>query len=150
MSAKLPTKEEELCHLENGLKNKKWLYIGCIQEMFYEDGIGDFNGIGEFIFITIFYDIIFGILYYFGAISFSILFIFIVIKIIIYSILIYASYYKYIKEIENTKMKIIKLKEEIEYQHTHPNSEFSLIGYWYAKGYSDEEIEKKIEDLINR
>ena len=40
-------------------------------------------------------------------------------------------------------MKIIKLKEEIEYQHTHPNSEFSLIGYWYAKGYSDEEIEKK-------
>ena len=84
MSAKLPTKEEELCHLENRLKNKKWLYIGCIQEMFYEDGIGDFNGIGEFIFITIFYDIIFGILYYFGAISFSILFIFIVIKIIIY------------------------------------------------------------------
>ena len=46
--------------------------------------------------------------------------------------------------------KIIKLKEEIEYQHTHPNSEFSLIGYWYAKGYSDEEIEKKIEDLISR
>ena len=69
---------------------------------------------------------------------------------IIYSFLIYASYYKYIKEIENTKMKIIKLKEEIEYQHTHPNSEFSLIGYWYAKGYSDEEIEKKIEDLISR
>lgn len=73
MSAKLPTKEEKLCELENRLKNKKWLYIGCIQEMFYEDGIG------EFIFITIFYDIIFGILYYFGAISFSILFIFIVI-----------------------------------------------------------------------
>lgn len=144
MSAKLPTKEEELCHLENRLKNKKWLYIGCIQEMFYEDGIG------EFIFIAIFWSIIFGILYYYGAISFSILFIFIVIKIIIYSFLIYASYYKYIKEIENTKMKIIKLKEEIEYQHTHPNSEFSLIGYWYAKGYSDEEIEKKIEDLISR
>lgn len=143
MSAKLPTKEE-LCHLENGLKNKKWLYIGCIQEMFYEDGIG------EFIIIAIFWSIICGILYYYGAISFSILFIFIVIKIIIYSILIYASYYKYIKEIENTKMKIIKLKEEIEYQHTHPNSEFSLIGYWYAKGYSDEEIEKKIEDLISR
>ena len=112
--------------------------------MFYEDGIGGF------IFIAIFWSIIFGILYYYGAISFSILFIFIVIKIIIYSILIYASYYKYIKEIENTKMKIIKLKEEIEYQHTHPNSEFSLIGYWYAKGYSDEEIEKKIEDLISR
>lgn len=144
MSAKLPTKEEELCHLENGLKNKKWLYIGCIQEMFYEDGIR------EFIVIAIFWSIIFGILYYYGAISFSILFIFIVIKIIIYSILIYASNYKYIKEIENTKMKIIKLKEEIEYQHTHPNSEFSLIGYWYAKGYSDEEIEKKIEDLISR
>lgn len=144
MSAKLPTKEEELCHLENGLKNKKWLYIGCIQEMFYEDGIR------EFIVIAIFWSIIFGILYYYGAISFSILFIFIVIKIIIYSILIYASNYKYIKEIENTKMKIIKLKEEIEYQHTHPNSEFSLIGYWYAKGYSDEEIEKKIEDLIRR
>ena len=144
MSAKLPTKEEELCHLENGLKNKKWLYIGCIQEMFYEDGIG------EFIIIAIFLSIICGILYYYGAISFSILFICIVIKIIIYSILIYASYYKYIKEIENTKMKIIKLKEEIEYQHTHPNSEFSLIGYWYAKGYSDEEIEKKIEDLISR
>lgn len=144
MSAKLPTKEEELCHLENGLKNKKWLYIGCIQEIFYEDGIG------EFIVIAIFWSIIFGILYYYGAISFSILFIFIVIKIIIYSILIYASYYKYIKEIENTKKKIIKLKEEIEYQHTHPNSEFSLIGYWYAKGYSDEEIEKKIEDLISR
>ena len=144
MSAKLPTKEEELCHLENGLKNKKWLYIGCIQEMFYEDGIG------EFIVIAIFWSIIFGILYYYGAISFSILFIFLVLSIIIYSILIYASYYKYIKEIENTKMKIIKLKEEIEYQHTHPNSEFSLIGYWYAKGYSDEEIEKKIEDLISR
>ena len=89
--------------------------------MFYEDGIGGF------IFIAIFWSIIFGILYYYGAISFSILFIFIVIKIIIYSILIYASYYKYIKEIENTKMKIIKLKEEIEYQHTHPNSEFSLM-----------------------
>ena len=144
MSAKLPTKEEELCHLENRLKNKKWLYIGCIQEMFYEDGIG------EFIVIAIFWSIIFGILYYYGAISFSILFIFIVIIIIIYSILSYASYYKYIKEIENTKMKIIKLKEEIEYQHTHPNSEFSLIGYWYAKRYSDEEIEKKIEDLISR
>ena len=144
MSAKLPTKEEELCHLENRLKNKKWLYIGCIQEMFYEDGIR------EFIVIAIFWSIIFGILYYYGAISFTILFIFIVIKIIIYSILIYASNYKYIKEIENTKMKIIKLKEEIEYQHTHPNSEFSLIGYWYAKGYSDEEIEKKIEDLIRR
>ena len=27
MSAKLPTKEEELCHLENGLKNKKWFWI---------------------------------------------------------------------------------------------------------------------------
>ena len=67
MSAKLPTKEEELCHLENGLKNKKWLYIGCIQEMFYEDGIG------EFIVIAIFWSIIFGILYYYGAISFSIL-----------------------------------------------------------------------------
>ena len=144
MSAKLPTKEEELCHLENGLKNKKWLYIGCIQEMFYEDGIG------EFIVIAIFWSIIFGILYYYGAISFSILFIFIVIKIIIYSFLIYASYYKYIKEIENTKMKIIKLKEEIEYQHTHPNSEFSLIGYWYAKGYSDKKKKKKIEDLISR
>ena len=144
MSAKLPTKEEELCHLENRLKNKKWLYIGCIQEMFYEDGIGGF------IFIAIFWSIIFGILYYYGAISFFFFFIFIVINIIIYSFLIYASYYKYIKEIENTKMKIIKLKEEIEYQHTHPNSEFSLIGYWYAKGYSDEEIEKKIEDLINR
>ena len=80
MSAKLPTKEEELCHLENGLKNKKWLYIGCIQEMFYEDGIR------EFIVIAIFWSIIFGILYYYGAISFSILFIFIVIKIIIYLI----------------------------------------------------------------
>ena len=78
MSAKLPTKEEELCYLENRLKNKKWLYIGCIQEMFYEDGIG------EFIVIAIFWSIIFGILYYYGAISFSILFIFIVIKIIIY------------------------------------------------------------------
>ena len=78
MSAKLPTKEEKLCGLENRLKNKKWLYIGCIQEMFYE------NGIGGYIFIIIFYDIIFGILYYCGAISFSILFIFIVIKIIIY------------------------------------------------------------------
>ena len=42
MSAKLPTKEEELCYLENRLKNKKWIYIGCIQKMFYEDGIGEF------------------------------------------------------------------------------------------------------------